>query len=267
MRHGPSPKKKIDLFIAQKEEGTLNEYQKSSYFARAIDRQKLPGSTISMEEVREIVFMQLFAAVDTTSSGIGWNLLHLARLPHIQEKLYQELKAAVDTVGNGKLNEVVLDKRHCPYLHAVLRETARLTPLSAIFVNKGVGSESLKIHGETLHKEDVISLEGYGLQMDPKYVDDPEEFIPERWFDDAVEARKGTEREVLDHPFFRGPFSQGARRCPGSRVATNEIQILVSQLVLDWKMSVPVRDWKEVKYEQLTTIEAHLPEFEFTARA
>jgi cytochrome P450 len=133
-----------------------------------------------------------------------------------------------------------------------------------------VGTDTLQIHGETLTKGDVVALEGYGLVMDPAFVDDLQEvFRPERWLEPAVQARTGTSQEViLDHPFFRGNLSQGARRCPGSRVAASEMQIMVAQLLLDWKMSVPnIKDWEEVSYQQLATLEAHLPEFEFEARS
>jgi cytochrome P450 len=262
--------RKFDVFRKEKEAGTLDKYQTASYLSRALIRQEQDGSNITVEEAREICFAQLFAAVDTTSSAVGWNLLHIACLPKVQQRLYEELSAAVQAVGgeNGELTGEVVDKAHCPYFHAVFRETVRLTPLSPMFVNKIVGTDTLEIHGETLTKGDVVSLEGYGLMMDPAFVDDPQVFRPERWFEPAVRARKDTPQEVIDHPFFRGPFSQGARRCPGSRVAASEMQIIVAQLVLDWNMSVPnIKDWKEVSYQQLTTVEAHLPEFEFEARS
>jgi cytochrome P450 len=262
--------RKFDVFRQEKEAGTLNKYQQASYLSRALIRQEQDGSNITLEEAREICFTQLFAAVDTTSSAVGWNLLHIARLPKVQQRLYEELSAAVQTVGSedGELTGEVLDKAHCPYFHAVFRETIRLTPLGCIFVNKVVGTDTLQIHGEALTKGDVVVLEGYGLMMDPAFVDDPQAFRPERWLEPAVQARKDTPQEVIDHPFFRGPFSQGARRCPGSRVAASEMQIMVAQLLLDWNMSVPnIKEWEEVSYQQLATIEVHLPEFEFEARS
>lgn len=68
-------------------------------------------------------------------------------------------------------------------------------------------------------------------------VSDPDQFKPDRWLPEAVEARKGTPAAMLDHPFFKGPFSEGARKCPGSRVAKSEsLCLLVAQLILDWEM-------------------------------
>ncbi|KAL7546599.1 hypothetical protein ACHAWF_009933 [Thalassiosira exigua] len=102
--------------------------------------------------------------------------------------------------------------------------------------------------------------------MNPDLIDDPEEFRPKRWCQDAVEVRKGTRREVVDHPFLATPFSQGARRCPGSRVASNEILVMLSQLVLDWKISSPISELRDIEHRQRTTLEAKLPNLKFEAR-
>jgi cytochrome P450 len=59
-----------------------------------------------------------------------------------------------------------------------------------------------------------------------------------------------------------------ARRCPGSRVAVNETQLILSQLVLDWKITAPtsVKSYKDVEYTMKTLLVAHLPEMTVEAR-
>jgi cytochrome P450 len=71
-------------------------------------------------------------------------------------------------------------------------------------------------------KDSVFMFDQFSVGVDPSVVEEPERLTPERRFSDAVEARKGTPMEMLDHPFCSDLFSQGARRCPGSRVAVNE---------------------------------------------
>jgi hypothetical protein len=79
---------------------------------------------------------------------------------------------------------------------------------------------------------------------------------------------KGTKAEFLDHAFFSSPFGQGARRCPGSRVARNESMALLAQCVLDWKMSIPsVSHYQEVATGLDTLFTPRLPPFEFQARS
>ena len=140
-----------------------------------------------------------------------------------------------------------------------------MTPVAAIGIQKRINDE-LELHGRQMRKGDVVILETFTPGLNPDLVEDPHEFRPERWLADAVEARKGTPSEIIDHPFMAEPFSQGARKCPGSRVATNEIKVLLSQLVLDWMISSPVTDLRDVQYEQKTMIEVKLPDLEFVAR-
>lgn len=61
-------------------------------------------------------------------------------------------------------------------------------------------------------------------------------------------ARKGTASSILDHTLYRGPFSAGARRCPGSRVAGLEAHALLLALVSDWSIEPEDKDitWRQV---------------------
>jgi cytochrome P450 len=98
-------------------------------------------------------------------------------------------------------------------------------------------------------------------QMDPNLVPDPMAFKPERWLADAVQARKGTPSTIIDHPFFSGPFSQGARRCPGSRVANFEVQAMIAQLLLDYKIEGPAdMHWNDVSYKLCLLVEPKFPD-------
>eukprot|EP00579_Thalassiosira_antarctica_P019371 CAMPEP_0201954862 /NCGR_PEP_ID=MMETSP0904-20121228/2682_1 /ASSEMBLY_ACC=CAM_ASM_000553 /TAXON_ID=420261 /ORGANISM="Thalassiosira antarctica, Strain CCMP982" /LENGTH=606 /DNA_ID=CAMNT_0048498953 /DNA_START=1 /DNA_END=1821 /DNA_ORIENTATION=+ len=257
---------KIESFIERKERGELSENEQVSYLSRALDRQKEEGSNVTVREVMELAFISMFAAVDTTSSVLSWNLLHIARSPDIQEKLFQEISASVEKVGYGNITAEVLSKSNAPYLHALIRETHRLTPAGAIGITKTVDVDNLEVHGRKMEKGDVVLLESYSQGMNSDLVENPEEFRPERWLRDAVEARKGSPSEIIDHPFLATPFSQGARKCPASRVATNEIKVLLSQLVLDWKISSPITELENVRYQQQATIEVKLPCLQFEPR-
>lgn len=79
---------------------------------------------------------------------------------------------------------------------------------------------------------------GSHIPWDEDYVDMPKEYIPERFLPDAVQARKGTHREALDHRLLSTPFSAGARMCLGARVAHLELLALTSRLIQDWEISL-----------------------------
>jgi cytochrome P450 len=63
------------------------------------------------------------------------------------------------------------------------------------------------------------------------------------------------------------PATQGARRCPGSRVSRNEALILMAQLILDWDISIPgVNNWREIDPVLETVNVPKLPKMSFEAR-
>ncbi len=66
-----------------------------------------------------------------------------------------------------------------------------------------------------------VALNNGAYSHDPRFVEAPAEYRPERWLPPAVAARRGTPQEVLDHRLLAGPFSAGARMClaPGAASA------------------------------------------------
>jgi cytochrome P450 len=126
----------------------------------------------------------------------------------------------------------------------------------------------VEVHGTVFPAGTVFAFDSISKNNDPDLLENVKDFMPERWLPEAVAARKGTRAEILDHPLFSGPFGQGARRCPGSRVARNEGMVLIAQLALDWKMSIPgYKHWTEVPYGLQTVTAPFLPKMEFEARA
>jgi len=255
---------KIEDFMKSMDDGKITESQKNSYLYRAVHRQKEEGSNVTIREAQELAWTGLFAAVDTTSSVLAWNLFHIARSADIQKTLFEELSRSVHNIGKGELTGDVLSRENAPYLHAVIRESHRLTP-SVVGIMKRVDKE-IEVNGVALKEGEVVMFQSYTIGMDPDLVDNPDEFLPERWLPNAVAERKGTKKEVIDHSFLKEPFSQGARRCPGSRVAATEVQIMLAQLVLDWKMESSVKSMKDIDYRQKTTVELIMPKIDFKAR-
>jgi len=257
--------KKYEAFRKKSDANDLSESEKSSYLGRAIVRQAEEGSNISEEDLVELINIALIAAIDTTSSLLSWNIMHIALNPDIQEKLHAELTESVKVCGG--LNAEALKKGRSPYLYAVVRESHRLTPAAPVTVMKENSLSDVEVHGSLIPKDSLVCLDAYSVGKDEAIVDEPEDFRPERWLPDAVEARKGTPAEILDHPFYRDPFSQGSRKCPGSRVANNEVLILLSQLVLDWKISPPVGYGKDdVEYALKGMIHPAMPKLNFLSR-
>jgi len=85
----------------------------------------LSKDKLTPEEVNGMAIDVIFAGVDTTSNSLLWLIYHLGRLPHIQEKLYQEV---VKVLGkDGDVTSRSLGK--LSYLKACLKESMRLCPV------------------------------------------------------------------------------------------------------------------------------------------
>ena len=177
--------------------------------------------------------------------------------------MYNELEMNLASTENGRLSESILTKSRAPYMHAVIRECHRITPVVPTTSLKDNAGGEVEIHGKRFSRDSALfTLNFYAIGMDPKHVPDCEVFRPERWFDDEIMARKGTVAEYLDHPLYREPFSSGARKCPGSRVASNEIHVMISQLLKDWKISImdeTIQSWRDVDYSLRLAVQPTIP--------
>lgn len=264
---------KIENFKERKANGELcTDFEKNSYASLAIDRylnSMGEEGALEEEDVGEIIMVALIAALDTTSAMLNWCIVHLAMNPHIQEELFNEISSNV--TPDGTLTTTYFSKSNSPYLNAILRENHRISPPITLNLTKENVTDEIEIHNEIISKQSMIILDTRSLGMDPSVVEDPDTFDPTRWIDEEqVKGRKGTLAEALDHPLYREPFSAGARKCPGSRVANYEVKVMLSQLVLDWKISFAnddkIQSWRDILYFNGLTVQPTVPELTFEKR-
>jgi len=226
-----------------------------SYFERIIQRAELPA-----DEIAESIVSFLFAGVDTTNHVSLWTFLNLAKYPEVQEKVYQEIKAHI---GDGDMTEQNL--KALEYLGWVQRESHRLTPSTPIITNRTL-DHPIVLSGYEIPPGTKINMASNAIQRDPKFVDQPEKFIPERWSKEAIAARKGTPKEAIDSLTVSKPFGMGPRMCLGSRLAEAEMKMLAVQVVRDWKFeeSPPNQPYKIVQ-KTMSQAEPY-PNFTFVKR-
>lgn len=166
------------------------------YMERMMERDEL-----GKDSATQAIQLLLFAGVDTTHHVLQWSLLNLALHPEVQQKLYEE---AVSVLGK----DGVLDVEHLtqlPYLTMFLRENHRTTPPFSGAVMRRL-EEDVDVCGYLLPKLTKFMMVSDPIQNDPKIVDNPTEFRPERWSDEEVAKRKGTPQQILDHQLLAKPF-------------------------------------------------------------
>ncbi|CAE7416930.1 Cyp12b2 [Symbiodinium natans] len=228
------------------------------YIVRVIGRQSIP-----VEGIKEVAASVMLAGIDTTTSVISWNLLYLAMNPEKQEILRKELR---EVLGSGDITEEIAAnmKSKLPYLRAVIRETHRVAPATPIMTQRPAPCD-VELAGYSVPEGTPVGFNVFSVQNNPKYVEDPSEFKPERWLADAVEARRGTEAEVIDDKLLATPFSFGARMCLGGRVADLELSVAIARLVRDWRISVPAGQPSWRNLQPLLTKPHPFPSFSIEA--
>mmetsp|Transcript_11856 Transcript_11856/g.20859 ORF Transcript_11856/g.20859 Transcript_11856/m.20859 type:complete len:163 (+) Transcript_11856:866-1354(+) len=127
-----------------------------------------------------------------------------------------------------------------PYLKACIRESHRLTPTAPVLA-KRLEENIEVVVDDIVYKAQAgqrIMLNLRAFPIDPIFVDKPTIYKPERFLKDAVEARKGTPSEIIDHPSFADPFGRGKRRCLGSNIAMAEMIVLAARMIQDWEITL-----------------------------
>ncbi|CAJ1401714.1 unnamed protein product [Effrenium voratum] len=208
------------------------------YVVRVARRGELPKDTLAYE-VQSIVL----AGLDTTYHVLLWNMLNLAQFPHAQEALREEVFRVLGPSAHftrDKLSEM-------PYLKALMRETHRFSMPSTLLTYRFL-DEDVALCGYNVPAGTRIMMMSEGLQSDPELVEDPEEFRPERFLPEAVQARKSDPlKSLIDHKLLGTPFSFGARMCLGARLADMEIMTLLAKFTASFDFQVaPNQSWEKV---------------------
>lgn len=218
------------------------KFSSPSFVERLVHRGQL-----SNNDIAELAAPLLMAGVDTTAYVMSWLYLNLASNPEAQTKLAAELKSVLN--GGDLTTKEQMDT--LPYLKACIRESHRLTPPAPIVVK--MLDKDIDIIDKTnsyhVKAETRICLNLRGIPMDPAYLSNPTKFQPERFLEEAVQMRKGTKSEIIDHPAFADPFGRGKRRCLGSNIANAEIMILAARLFQDHQILLKNDkvEWKAVQ--------------------
>ncbi|KAJ3224569.1 hypothetical protein HK099_008250 [Clydaea vesicula] len=194
-------------------------------------RESLFEFYLSKEEINpllaRLMATDIFAAgVDTTSRLIQWLFHNLADNPlEIQLRLREEI---IKYSGKeGKIDEKMLNKMS--YLKDCLKESLRLYPIAAS--NARILTADQVLLGYKIPAGTQVAMETYSMSRDPKTFTDPELFNPSRWKEEFKQNKsKNKSFSVL-------PFGFGQRMCPGRRVAENEVQLLIANLIRDFNIS------------------------------
>ncbi|RWS00856.1 cytochrome P450 2C42-like protein [Dinothrombium tinctorium] len=192
------------------------------------------------------------AGTDSTANTMYFACYMLAKHPHIQTMIKQELE---EVLGNETLPS--LEHRHrLTYTEAFLREVDRFLALAPITIVR-VNSDEVTIKGFKIPKGSNFFANTHNCLRDPKYFKNPNEFDPNNFI-----GPNGQLIFIKSYtPFGVGEFfmkkidkiivrfqTLGLHRCPGELLAKNEIYLFLVALVHNFSLTL-VSDENEGRKE------------------
>lgn len=185
---------------------------------------------ISEDNVLYIVENINVAAIETTLWSMEWAIAELVNHPAVQRKIREEISTILkgNPITESNLHEL-------PYLQATVKETLRLhTPIPLLVPHMNL--EEAKLGGFTIPKETKVVVNAWWLANNPKWWKNPEEFRPERFFEEecSTEAVAGGK---VDFRYL--PFGMGRRSCPGIILALPILGLVIGKLVSKFEMKGP----------------------------
>lgn len=169
--------------------------------------------------MRQIVL----AGHDSTSNTLSFLLWELAKNPEIQEEIREEILHLNDDPENSGLDAY----KKAIKLNNCIKETLRLW-CPVIFTLPRCGEQESISDDYIIPAKTSVAICPWLLHRNPKYWDDPATWNPERF----TETRRGA------HRYSYLPFSAGARNCAGQRLAMTEMRILMSHLLINFRISL-----------------------------
>lgn len=154
-------------------------------------------------------------------------MAELMQHPEVMKKVMKEL---AEVVGM----ETFVEEFHLAklkYLDAVVKETLRLHPALPLLVPRS-SIQSSTIGGYNIPKGTKLLLNVWAIHRDPQFWDNPLEFQPERFLNDA----RGFDYSGNNFQYL--PFGSGRRMCAGIALAERMLMFVLASLLhsFEWKL-------------------------------
>jgi cytochrome P450 len=180
------------------------------------------GTGMSDAQVRDEAMTLFLAGHETTSNALTWTWYLLSQHADVEAKLHAEL----DEVLGGR-PPTVEDIPRLRFAEMVLTESMRILPPAW-----AIGRRALVDHqagSYVVPAGSVVIVSPYLLHHDPRWYEDPEAFVPERWRDE--ERTRRPRNAYL-------PFGAGPRMCVGEHFARLEGVLVLATIARRWRLDL-----------------------------
>ncbi len=169
------------------------------------------GNGMSERQLRDEVMTLLLAGHETTALALCWTFYLLACNPMVEGRIREETQRVL-----GARLPQASDLARLPYAGGVVKESLRLYPPAYAIAR--VAARDLSVGGFCVPKGSSLVMSQWVTHRDPRYFENPEAFIPERWTDEFS-------KRLPSFAYF--PFGGGPRVCIGASFAMVEAALLL----------------------------------------
>ncbi|MEQ9059995.1 MAG: cytochrome P450 [Gammaproteobacteria bacterium] len=183
-------------------------------------RDEETGEGMDEAQMRDEIITLMLAGHETSATALVWTFWQLAQHPDIEQRLVDELGSVL-----GGRAATSADLAQLPYLKQVVQESMRLYP--PVWGIARRATEEVAFGGYRIPAGAYLSITMYNLHRHPDYWPDPERFDPERFAPNRAQSR---------HSYAYLPFAAGPRACIGAGMAMLEIQLVLAQLLQQFRV-------------------------------
>lgn len=162
---------------------------------------------MSEEQLIDECLIIFVAGHETSANALSWMIYLLGQHPDEQTRIRTADEA----------QQLIL-------IRNLINETLRLYPPG--WVVDRISLEDDSVHDFYIPKGTVWLIYIRGMHRHPEYWKDPDEFIPDRWNDPAINKEA----------FM--PFGAGPRMCIGEHFAMMEMQMIIKDIIRKWKIEL-----------------------------
>lgn len=185
------------------------------------------GEPMSTRQLVDEISILFVAGHETTANALAFTSFLLARHPKVQQRVFEEVLEAV-TASLDPLEQI----KQLPYTRAVIDESMRLYPPAWITDRENLEDDTIGDYH--IRKNTLVGVSFYELHRNPKYWENPDDFVPERFLGEHKKETAG-----IYYPFGAGP-----RMCIGMGFAIYEMVLAVSHLVYHYKLNTQLNEPK-----------------------
>lgn len=178
-------------------------------------------SGMSDQQIRDEVMTLFLAGHETTANALSWALYLLMQHPAIEEKLVDEVKAVL-----GSRPPTMADLPALKYNKMVFSEAMRLYPPAYVVGRQALADD--EVDGFRIPAGAMVVMSQYVMHRHPRYWDDPQQFKPERFAEDAPQPPR--------YAYF--PFGGGPRLCIGEPFAWMEGELLLAAIIQQYHFTL-----------------------------